>query len=93
MDTLTTETTIIRNCGNCRSGWQDGRQRIHCGHAVDDGSVGEPGDNRNPIWATRKYGMAGMMAMLSGRTPAGSDCEDMDPGDGTECRTWGSDDG
>lgn len=75
-------------CGHCKRAWVGTSGEIHCGAAVDDLALKEGESGRNPIWAERKYSIAGMIAIMSGTTIAGTDCENMSFNDGVKCAIW-----
>jgi hypothetical protein len=78
----------VRSCRSCGRGILKENGRVSCGAGVDDGAIDEP-DGVNPIWAERKYGEQSILTVLRGGSlPAGSDCEDLDPNDGRDCKTW-----
>ena len=78
-----------KNCGSCDRGFLRENGKISCGAPVDDYAL-KGGDGINPVWAERKYGPERIRKALMGDTsePEGSDCEDMDPNDGSNCQMF-----
>lgn len=67
-------------CANCAFSSDFDREDglLSCGLHPD----GDP----QPIWAARKFTLAGLRRMLAaGKAVAGEDCESMSPWDGAEC--------
>ena len=84
---------MIKICKNCARGWLRENGAICCGAGVDDDGLAGNSDGVNPIWAERKYNPARIIAILSNNSdlaaePLGSDCENMDPIDGSDCKMW-----
>jgi hypothetical protein len=72
-----------KSCGTCQRSFarEDNSNRC-CG-------AGMVIDDKQPIWAVRKYSPAGMLKMLAeGIKADGLDCENMRPDDGAECDTY-----
>lgn len=69
-------------CSTCARGWRNRVGGIACGAGVDVDA------HPNPIWASRKYGKATILALLSGaadKLPASTDAANMRPDDGVQC--------
>lgn len=82
-----------QRCGTCSRGWKNGKGTISCGAGVDQDALAGDSAGVNPIWAERKYGKSRLMAILAGNVagaaePEGSNCEDLNPNDGAQCKTW-----
>lgn len=79
-------------CVSCARGWQRDNGKIGCGAPVDDAVLQGRAKGVVPIWAERKYGLVRMMHLLVGdaTAPPGSDCDNMDPYDGADCKMWQS---
>lgn len=71
----------IKLCSKCRHGWLDDKGRAHCGASPDTWPT--------PIWAARKYHLAGMLYALAGSPLPNSDCEDLDNTVAQECKAYG----
>lgn len=83
--------TPLPCCKNCTHAWShfdDEKQRevYHCGSGVDDSDLQNP--DTNPQWALIKFSMKGMCQAIIGEPLRNSDCEDLDPEFGRQCRLF-----
>jgi hypothetical protein len=83
-----------KRCGTCARGWKNDKiGKIACGAPVDEDALRGSDVGVNPIWAERKYDPR-RIAMIAANDPKaaeepiGSDCENMDPSDGADCKMW-----
>jgi len=81
--------TLLPCCKNCVSCWTslcaDGRTIYHCGHGVDDSSLGSASDT-NPEWANIKHNQKNLFGVIQGKPELpNSDCETLHPDFGRRC--------